>query len=72
VPSGPALATEEGEEQAQHDADNDAGGDREIKRGVAAFDANVTRQLAEPIAEAEREEKPHGDDNNTKNNEEFT
>ena len=44
----PPSASKDREEQTQHDADNDAGNDREIKRGMTALDANIAGQTAQP------------------------
>src|SRR6202008_4746938 len=36
-------------DQTQHDADNDAGDDREIERRVTTLDSNVARQSTYPF-----------------------
>ena len=42
-----ALPAKEREDQTQHDADNDAGDDWEIKNRVAAFDPDIAWKLAQ-------------------------
>jgi hypothetical protein len=51
---------EEPEEQTEHDAENDAGDDGEIKRGMPALDPNVAGQSAQPFR---RETAPHHQSN---------
>ncbi len=41
------LTHEQPEDQAQHDADNDRGGDGEKEFEIFSFDRNVARQAAE-------------------------
>ena len=43
-----ALPAEEGEDQAQDDANNNAGDDREIERGVSPLNPDVAGQTAQP------------------------
>jgi hypothetical protein len=52
----PAEDREERQKQTQDNADNDAGDDGEIKRGVFALNTNVARQPAKP---SRRETAPH-------------
>jgi len=43
-----ALPAEEREDQAQDDANNNAGDDREIERGVSPLNPDVAGQTAQP------------------------
>jgi hypothetical protein len=41
--------TKDRQQEAEHDADDDAGDDRKIKCGVLALDPNVARQTPKPF-----------------------
>jgi hypothetical protein len=45
----PPSASKDRKEQTQNDADDNAGDDREIKRAVFTFDANIAGQTAQPL-----------------------
>jgi len=67
------LPPEEGEDQTQHDANNDAGDDWEIECAVAAFDADIARQTSEPAAaNAAPEQKAKNNDHSSENDEKFS
>jgi len=55
------LAPENRQQQRQDDADDDAGDDREVKGGIAAFDADVARKPAQPPGPEPRPKRDAGD-----------
>lgn len=64
---------EEREQQAKHNAHDDAGHDGKIERGMFALDANVTRQSAQPFwREAAPHQQPYQHDNQTDDYEDFS
>jgi hypothetical protein len=64
---------EEGKDQTQHDANNDAGDDWEIERAVAAFDADIARQTSEPAAaNTAPEQKTKNNNRGSEDNEKFS
>jgi hypothetical protein len=66
----PPSAPEDRHDQAKGDTDNEAGDDRKIKRGVAAFDSNVTGQTSQPFrGEADPENKTDQSDDQADDNE---
>src|SRR5215469_14152882 len=50
------LPPEDREQQAQQDAENDAGDNRKIERGMSALDPNVAGQPSQPLR---HEPAPH-------------
>jgi hypothetical protein len=73
APRSVALPPEEGKDQTQHDANNDAGDDWEIECAVAAFDADIARQTSEPAgANSAPKEKAKNDDHDSEDDEKFS
>ena len=67
------LTTKERNEQTERNADDDAGDDREIKRGTAAFDPDITGQTPEPTGtEAAPEGEPEKHHYTAKNDQQFS
>src|SRR2546423_8653810 len=72
APRSVALPAEEGEDQTQHDANNDAGDNWEIERAVAAFDADIARQTSQPAcANAGPEQEAKHNDHGSEDDEKF-
>src|SRR4029453_3651837 len=68
-----ALPAKEKEDQSQHDADNDAGDDWEIKNRVSTFDANVARKFAQKsCADAGPENDSENNNCDTDDDEKFS
>ena len=69
-----AKVADEPEEEGEAEAQQEAGDDGEIERGVLAAIDNVARKTAEAEGEfaAEIEERPNGDENDAGEKEEFT
>ena len=59
---------EKPKQAAQHDADQKAGHQREIKRGAATLDQNVTGKAAKPDTTEPRPSQPGKQDNQSKSN----
>jgi hypothetical protein len=73
APPSVALPAEEGEDQTQHDANNDAGDNWEIERAVAAFDADIARQTSEPArANAAPKQEAKKNDHGSEDDEKFS
>jgi hypothetical protein len=70
---GHRLTTKEKrEEQAQNNAEDDAGNDREIETEVASLDANVARQTSDPTgAEAAPKSQSNQDNDDPEDDEDF-
>lgn len=65
--------TEDREEQAQHDANDDAGDDRKIETSVRAFDPDVAGQASQPFrSESAPQDQPEDHGDCAKQNKEFT
>ena len=72
APRSVALPPEEGEDQTQHDANNNAGDDWEIERAVAALDADIAGQTSEPAgANAGPEQKAKNNDYGSEDDQKF-
>jgi len=68
-----ASAPEDPHQQTEHDADDDAGDDREIKCAVFALDSNVARQAPEPLgSEAAPQNKAEHEHNRADDHQEFS
>jgi hypothetical protein len=64
---------EEREKQTKHDAENDAGDDWEIKRGMLALDPNVAGQSAQPFRrDTTPHQQPNECGNHTDDHDEFS
>ena len=68
-----ALPAKEREDQAQNDADDNAGDDWEIESRIATFDSDITRKFTQK-SRADAGPKNDSDDNNcdTDNDEKFS
>ena len=64
----PNSTVEKPKQAAQHDADQKAGHQREIKRGAATLDQNVTGKTAKPDTTEPRPSQPGKQDNQSKSN----
>jgi hypothetical protein len=67
------LPPEERKNQTQHDANDDAGDDREIERVVAALNADIARQTSEPTgANATPKQKAEHNGHGSEDDEKFS
>src|SRR5437870_13878202 len=67
------LSAKQRKDQAEHNADNDAGDNWEIECAVAAFDADIARQTSEPAgANAAPEQKAKNNDHSSEDDEKFS
>jgi hypothetical protein len=70
--TGIPLSAKERKDQAQHDADDDAGDDWEIENRVSTLDADVARKFPEDAgADSGPENYPKDDDANANNDQKF-
>jgi hypothetical protein len=68
-----ALPPEEGEEQTQDDANNDAGDNWEIESAVAAFNADIAREFSEKArADSGPKQKAQNNDHGSEDDEKFS
>ena len=66
------LPAKERKDQTQHDANDDAGNDREVESAVSSFDSDVAGQTAQPTRpDASPKQHAESDDHEANNDEQF-